>query len=115
MTRNDILALLIAWAAQHETIEQAGDALSDLCGASPDSVLGRALWGTFDAYTDVLEARILGSAADAWLRYYRDDCEMGALPRPVQIAGHADIALDGIEALTDLFVALTSEAGALAA
>ena len=110
MTRNDILAQLIIWAAQHETIEQAGDTLDDLCGATHDSVLGRALWGTLDAYTDVLEAHILGSAADGWLRYYRDECEMGALPRPVQVAGRDDIVLEGIEALTDLCVALKFKA-----
>lgn len=108
MTHDEILSLLIPWAAQHEAIEQAGDALSDLCGASPESVLGRSLWGTFDLYTETLEARIIGHASSGWLSYFRDECEMGSLPRPVHIEGHDDIALAGIEALAALFVVLTA-------
>lgn len=107
MTRNDILALLIAWAAQHDAIEAVYDALEHSVGITPESPLSEALWGTFDLYSTALEASILGNADSGWLGYFDVECDMGAKPHPVE-DGAATYLLNGIEALADMLHAFRS-------
>jgi hypothetical protein len=104
MTRNDILALLIAWAAQHDAIESVYDVLEQSVGITPESPLSEALWGTFDRYSVALETSILGNADSGWLGYFDMECDMGAKPHPVQ-DGAATYVLNGIEALADVLYA----------
>lgn len=101
MTRNDILALLIAWAARHDAIEAVYDALEHTAGITPESPLSDALWGTFGSYGMALETSILGNADAGWLSYFDVECDMGATPHPVH-DGAATYILNGIEALADM-------------
>lgn len=101
MTRDQILALLIPWAAQHEATEGAHEALTELTGATPESPLVAALWGSFSGYSQALEARILGTADDGWLEYFQLECDMGANPLQVD-HGAATYTLDGLEALAGM-------------
>lgn len=111
MTRDQILALLITWAAQHEAIEGAHDALTELTGATPESPLVGALFGTFTRYSEALEARILGTADGGWLEYFQLECDMGAAPKQVDHRA-ATYTLDGIEALAGMLADFASEARA---
>lgn len=108
LTRQDILALLIQWAEQHEAIEGAHDALTELTGATPESPLVCALWKTFELYGQQLEARILGQHGKDWLTYFWAECDMGANPQDVE-NGVATYTLDGIEALAAMLADFAAE------
>lgn len=109
LTRQDILALLIDWAAQHAAIEAVQDALEQTHGWTPESPLSRALWGTFDRYSIQLEARIRGVADDQrWLEYFVLECDMGANPHAVQI-GVSTYVMDGIESLASMLADIAVE------
>ena len=111
MTRDQILALLVDWAAQHEAIEGVHDALTELTGATPESPLVGALWGTFTRYSEALEARILGSAEFGWLEYFHLECDMGANAMDAYV-GAVTYTLDGIEALASLMAGVLADKAA---
>lgn len=109
MTRTDILALLITWAAQHDAIETVYDSLENTCGITPESPLALALWETFDRYGIALETCILDNADSGWLSYFDVECDMGANAHSVE-EGVATYTLDGVEALADMLHAFRSNA-----
>lgn len=108
MTRDQILAQLIPWAAQHDAIEAVYDTLDQALGITPESPLALALWDTFDRYGSALETSILGTADGGWLGYFDVECDMGATPKQVD-HGAATYTLDGIEALAGMLADFASE------
>jgi len=84
-TRREITAHLHKWAEIYLHARAAWASLEGAIGQQFDSPLHRAVWNTFDAYTDAL-AELLGDR-DGWLDWFCWANEMGAKAGEVTING----------------------------
>lgn len=77
MTAAQILPHLEKWEAQHQCCDRAWRSLEDLTQfTDSESPIGRAIWGTFDAYTTAL-ASILDDQGEG-LHWYAWENDMGS-------------------------------------
>lgn len=77
MTAKEILPHLQRWEQIQREAEAVWNKLEAVTGyTDSESPLGRAVWGTFDAYTRTL-ADLIGDRAE-WLEWYHLENQMGA-------------------------------------
>ena len=75
MNQKQIIAALKPWAAQYKAIRAAYEPLEDALNLGPENPIFEALYGTFDAYSEVL-AQLVGDSG-GWLEWYVHENELG--------------------------------------
>ena len=75
MTKDEAFGFLQRWQDSYNNLEAAYEPLTKAFGATYEGELPDAVWGMFDAYTELL-AGILGDTQD-WLQWYCFETEMG--------------------------------------
>ena len=99
MTAAKILPHLERWEQLQRQAEEAWDKVEAVTGyTDSESPLGRAVWSTFDAYTDTL-SQLLGDRADL-LGWYHAENHMGA--RGLQASARPGQKLRPIRSIQDL-------------
>lgn len=103
MTKDEAIGLLQRWQDTHTALEAAYSPLEKAFGASYEGELPEAMWGMFDACTDLL-AGILGDTQD-WLQWYCFETEMGKKNMRVFIPEVWDSA--PVKNVNDLYTVIT--------
>ena len=103
MTKDKAIGLLQRWQDTHTALEAAYSPLEKAFGASYEGELPDAMWGMFDAYTELL-AGILGDTQD-WLQWYCFETEMGKKDMRVFIPEVWDNA--PVKNVSDLYTVIT--------
>ncbi len=104
MTRTEIMRHLMRWQEVHDQANAAWKAVEALTGSTDsESPVGRAIWGTFDAYTKTLAA-LIGDKGD-WLDWFHLENDMGRKGLEVTIAEAQPIKVRFLSQLIDIILA----------
>jgi hypothetical protein len=75
MKTKERMLLLTEWKNQYEYCSKVWNMLDKVIRIECDSMLGNALWGTFEKYTDVV-SKLVGDTG-TWLSWYCWENDMG--------------------------------------
>ena len=85
MPIRDIVLRLGHWKARIEKMETQIDAFAELTGARGDCPFLSNIYDLVDAYTASV-SELVGDQWD-WLIWYKNECELGKVPRAADIGG----------------------------
>lgn len=89
MTTKERMALLKEWEEQFHVVDEAWASLEKLFrGLDTESAISRAMWKTFEKYTEAQAARLEGEPSEDnenWLSWYCWENDMGQNEYPAKV------------------------------